>query len=136
MFREVFEKILYTDGIVLGSLYIQPTFLESYDFSGAIVISFCTSGSSGIAISESNIRNLGVEYGELLSGKRFSVSSIVLDLQLDLYREMLNMNMESIVILCIILGLLILSVVRCRRTQKSQCSGCAFQCSKKKSNFY
>lgn len=75
MFREVFEKILYTDGIVLGSLYIQPTFLESYDFSGAIVIPFCTSGSSGIAISESNIRNLGVEYGELLSGKRFSVSS-------------------------------------------------------------
>ena len=75
MFREVFEKILYTDGIVLGSLYIQPTFLESYDFSGAIVIPFCTSGSSGIAIGESNIRNLGVEYGELLSGKRFSVSS-------------------------------------------------------------
>lgn len=54
---------------------IIDTFLESYDFSGATVIPFCTSHSSGMSSSESNIRNLGVEYGELLSGKRFSAST-------------------------------------------------------------
>lgn len=54
---------------------IIDTFLESYDFSDKTVIPFCTSGSSVIATSESNIRNFGVEYGELFSGKRFSASS-------------------------------------------------------------
>lgn len=54
---------------------IIDTFLESYDFSDATVIPFCTSHSSGMSNSENNIRNLGVEYGKLLSGKRFSASS-------------------------------------------------------------
>lgn len=54
---------------------IIDTFLESYDFSDKTVIPFCTSGSSGITTSESNIKNLGVEYGELLNGKRFSADS-------------------------------------------------------------
>lgn len=50
---------------------IIDTFLESYDFSDKTVIPFCTSGSSGIATSEKNIRNL-VPIGNLLEGKRFS----------------------------------------------------------------
>lgn len=54
---------------------IIDTFLESYDFSDKIVIPFCTSHSSGISASESNIKNLGVDYGELLSGRRFSADS-------------------------------------------------------------
>lgn len=54
---------------------IIDTFLESYDFSDKTVIPFCTSHSSGIGTSESNIRNLGVNYGELFSGRRFSAES-------------------------------------------------------------
>lgn len=54
---------------------IIDTFLESYDFSGATVIPFCTSHSSGMSTSESNIKNLGVEYRELLDGRRFSADS-------------------------------------------------------------
>ena len=53
---------------------IIDTFLESYDFSDKTVIPFCTSGSSGIATSEKNIRNL-VPIGNLLEGKRFSASA-------------------------------------------------------------
>lgn len=54
---------------------IIDTFLESYDFSDKTIIPFCTSGSSGISVSENNIKNLGVEIGDQLSGKRFSASS-------------------------------------------------------------
>ncbi|MDE5855404.1 MAG: aldo/keto reductase, partial [Ruminococcus sp.] len=50
-------------------------FLESYDFSGATVIPFCTSHSSGISTSESYLQNLDVAYGELLGGRRFSADS-------------------------------------------------------------
>lgn len=39
------------------------------------MIPFCTSHSSGMSTSESNIKNLGVEYGELLDGRRFSADS-------------------------------------------------------------
>lgn len=53
---------------------IIDTFLESYDFSDKTVISFCTSGSSGIGTSEGNISKL-VPIGEQLSGRRFSASS-------------------------------------------------------------
>ena len=54
---------------------IIDTFLESYDFSGVTIIPFCTSASSGISQSESNIRELGVEIGELKPGRRFSIGS-------------------------------------------------------------
>ncbi|MEE5993599.1 MAG: flavodoxin [Oscillospiraceae bacterium] len=57
---------------------IIDTFLESYDFSDKTVISFCTSGSSGISTSENNIRNL-VPIGEQLSGRRFSANASVDD---------------------------------------------------------
>ncbi|MDE5917006.1 MAG: hypothetical protein K2G62_02635 [Oscillospiraceae bacterium] len=53
---------------------IIDTFLEAYDFSDKTIIPFATSGSSGITASENNIRNLGVEIGKQLSGKRFSAN--------------------------------------------------------------
>lgn len=53
---------------------IIDTFLESYDLSGKTVIPFCTSGSSGISVSEKNIAAL-VPIGEQLAGKRFSASA-------------------------------------------------------------
>jgi len=53
---------------------IIDTFLESYDFSDKTVIPFCTSGSSGIAASEKNIKAL-VPIGNQLEGKRFSASA-------------------------------------------------------------
>lgn len=54
---------------------IIDTFLESYDFSDKTIIPFCTSGSSGISVSENNIKNLRIEIGGQLSGKRFATSS-------------------------------------------------------------
>ena len=80
--KDTIENIEQYDTIFVGypiwwnqEPRIIDTFLESYYFSGATVIPFCTSHSSGIGTSESNIKNLDVEYGELLSGKRFSASS-------------------------------------------------------------
>lgn len=53
---------------------IIDTFLESYDFSDKAVIPFCTSASSGIGASETNIKNL-IPIGEQLNGKRFPASA-------------------------------------------------------------
>lgn len=53
---------------------IISTFLESYDFSGKKVIPFCTSGSSGIGSSASNLHHLA-EQAEWLSGRRFASSA-------------------------------------------------------------
>ena len=53
---------------------IIDTFLESYDFSDKTLIPFCTSGSSGISISEANIKAL-VPVGKQLAGKRFAADS-------------------------------------------------------------
>ena len=54
---------------------IIDTFLESYDFSDKTVIPFCTSGSSDIAESETNIAKLGVPIGNQLAGKRFEATA-------------------------------------------------------------
>jgi flavodoxin len=51
---------------------IIDTFMECYDFSRKTVIPFCTSGSSGIGTSESNLKNLSSETATWLSGRRFS----------------------------------------------------------------
>lgn len=51
---------------------IISTFLESYDFSGKIIIPFCTSHSSGIGSSASNIHTFCSESAEWLDGKRFA----------------------------------------------------------------
>lgn len=50
---------------------IISTFLESYDFSGKTIISFCTSHSNGIGSSASNLHVLCSESVEWMGGKRF-----------------------------------------------------------------
>ncbi|MCM1167942.1 MAG: aldo/keto reductase, partial [Ruminococcus sp.] len=53
---------------------IISTFLESYDFSGKIIVPFCTSHSSGIGSSDTNLHSLAGS-ANWLSGKRFSGNS-------------------------------------------------------------
>lgn len=50
---------------------IMDTFVESYDFGGATVIPFCTSGSSGIGSSGRNLAD-NAGSGNWLEGRRFS----------------------------------------------------------------
>ena len=50
------------------------TFLESYDFGGKTIIPFCTSASSGIGSSATNLHKLA-ENASWLSGTRFSSSA-------------------------------------------------------------
>ena len=51
---------------------IISTFLESYDFSGKTIIPFCTSGSSPIGSSASNLHKLCSNNTTWLSGSRFA----------------------------------------------------------------
>ena len=53
---------------------ILYTFVESYDLSGKTIIPFCTSGSSGIGSSATNLSS-GVTGAIWLSGNRFSGSA-------------------------------------------------------------
>ena len=53
---------------------IISTFLESYDFSGKTIVPFCTSHSSGIGSSDTNLHSL-VSGAVWKSGKRFSGSA-------------------------------------------------------------
>lgn len=53
---------------------ILSTFLESYDFTGKIIIPFCTSGSSGIGSSATNLENL-ISGAQWLAGRRFGSST-------------------------------------------------------------
>lgn len=50
---------------------IISTFLESYDFSGKTIIPFCTSHSSGIGSSDTNLHSLAAN-ANWLDGERFS----------------------------------------------------------------
>ncbi len=52
---------------------ILSTFMESYNFSGKTIVPFCTSGSSGIGSSATNLQKLTNE-ANWLSGHRFSSS--------------------------------------------------------------
>ena len=47
------------------------TFLESYDFSGKTIVPFCTSASSGIGSSDTNLHPLASS-AEWVAGKRFA----------------------------------------------------------------
>lgn len=51
---------------------IISTFLESYDFSGKTIVPFCTSHSSGIGSSASNLHSLCSESTLWLDGERFA----------------------------------------------------------------
>lgn len=53
---------------------IISTFLESYDFDGKTIVPFCTSASSGIGSSASNLHDLTAGAG-WLSSQRFSAGS-------------------------------------------------------------
>ena len=53
---------------------IVSTFLESYSFSGKTIVPFCTSGSSGLGSSATNLRSLA-SGASWLSGRRFSGSA-------------------------------------------------------------
>ena len=59
---------------------ILDTFVEKYDFAGITVIPFCTSASSGIGRSGSNMEALAGS-GTWLEGKRFSGNVSEADLQ-------------------------------------------------------
>lgn len=50
---------------------IISTFLEAYDFSGKTIVPFCTSGSSGIGSSATNLHGL-TDGADWLEGRRFS----------------------------------------------------------------
>lgn len=54
---------------------IISTFLESYDFSGKTIIPFCTSHSSGMGSSASNLHALCSEQTLWVEGRRFSVDT-------------------------------------------------------------
>lgn len=72
------ENMNEYDTIILGypiwhgqAPRIISTFLESYDFSGKMIVPFCTSHSSGIGSSASNLHSLCAESVEWRDGKRF-----------------------------------------------------------------
>ncbi len=50
---------------------IISTFLESYDLSGKTIVPFCTSGSSGVGSSATNLQSLA-SGATWLDGQRFS----------------------------------------------------------------
>lgn len=54
---------------------IISTFLESYDFSGKTIIPICTSHSSGIGSSATNLHSLVDDSVTWLDGRRFSVTT-------------------------------------------------------------
>lgn len=51
----------------------MSTFMESYDFSGKMIVPFCTSGGSGIGSSAERLAEL-TEGAQLADGERFSGS--------------------------------------------------------------
>ena len=59
---------------------IVYTFLESYDFSGKIIVPFCTSGGSGIDGSLSGLQALTPD-ADWLTGQRFSSGTSAADVQ-------------------------------------------------------
>ena len=52
---------------------IVSTFVESYDFSGKIIVPFCTSGGSGVGSSATNLEQL-TDGADWLPGKRLNGS--------------------------------------------------------------
>ena len=54
---------------------IISTFLESYDFSGKTIVPFCTSHSSGIGSSATNLHTLCPDTVEWVTGRRFEAGT-------------------------------------------------------------
>lgn len=54
---------------------IIDTFLESYDFSGKTIVPFCTSASSGIGSSDTNLHAFTDDSTNWIEGKRFAIGT-------------------------------------------------------------
>ena len=54
---------------------IISTFLESYDFSGKTIVPFCTSHSSGIGSSATNLHGLCSDSARWMDGRRFEAGT-------------------------------------------------------------
>jgi flavodoxin len=54
---------------------IMDTFAESYDFTGKTVIPFCTSASSSIGSSDTDLKSLASNKGRWTAGKRLTAQS-------------------------------------------------------------
>ena len=54
---------------------IISTFLESYDFSGKTIVPFCTSHSSGIGSSATNLHGLCSDTTRWMDGRRFEAGT-------------------------------------------------------------
>lgn len=90
------ENIEQYDTILLGypiwhgqAPRIISTFLESYDFSGKTILPFCTSHSSGIGNSDSQLHDLCAANWK--AGKRFSGSGETAEFEAWLTREISEM---------------------------------------------
>lgn len=59
---------------------IMYTFLESYDMNGKTIVPFCTSGSSGVGSSATNLAEVALD-AEWLEGHRFSGGASESDVQ-------------------------------------------------------
>ena len=75
------ENMNEYDTIILGypiwhgqAPRIISTFLESYDFSGKMIVPFCTSHSSGIGSSADNLHDLADE-AKWMNGRRFETGT-------------------------------------------------------------
>ena len=75
------ENMNEYDTIILGypiwhgqAPRIISTFLESYDFSGKMIVPFCTSHSSGIGSSADNLHNLA-DKAKWVNGRRFETGT-------------------------------------------------------------
>ena len=70
---------------------IVSTFLERYDFSGKTIIPFCTSGSSGIGSSATNLHRL-TDGANWLAGQRFGSSAS----QSDMIKWVGSLNLDAV----------------------------------------
>lgn len=80
---------------------IISTFLESYDFTGKTVVPFCTSHSSGIGSSDTNLHSLAPD-AEWISGRRFpsgtsrqTVADWIESLDIKLTSDVSNFDLTS-----------------------------------------
>lgn len=80
---------------------IVYTFLESYDFSGKTIVPFCTSHSSGLGSSSSNLHSLASS-ADWKEGKRFAagtgyntISEWVDSMNLNYIRDVSKFDLES-----------------------------------------
>ncbi len=74
---------------------IISTFLENYDFSGKTIIPFCTSHSSGIGSSDTNLHSLCPDTVTWLAGERFAAGTT--NENVKEWIESLNISTESMV---------------------------------------